>query len=86
MKEASGTDHLHDVLARFPGSEGPIRELYHADEDFRELCGDYAQCLAMLQRLRGQGAERDERIEQYAEMRADLEQELAGRISGVAGA
>ena len=58
--------------------------LFDEDEDFRELCGDYAECLAVLGRLRrGQGAA-DDRLEQYCELRVNLEQELQSKISGSA--
>ena len=76
-----GPDPLRDVLARFPDSDGRIRKLFHEDEQFRELCADYGECLMALRRLREQGPGRDDRIEQYAELRAGLEQELAGKIS-----
>jgi hypothetical protein len=85
MKANNGPDPLRDVLARFPDSEGRIRELFQEDEQFRELCADYGECMAALRRLRKQGAARDDRIEQYAEMRACLEQELSGRISAATG-
>jgi hypothetical protein len=82
MKTVDSSDPLHDVLARFPGSKSTIRVLFETEEQFRELCGDYAQCVAMLQRLRTQRESQDDRIEQYAEMRECLERELRERIGG----
>ena len=70
-----------EVLARFPKSGTAIRKLFSEDEAFHELCSDYAECLAVLARLRrGQGAA-DARIEQYCELRVNIEQELQVRIS-----
>jgi hypothetical protein len=76
-----GSNPLRLVLARFPGSEAAIRDLFEADEQFRELCADYGDCLMALRRLREQGPGRDDRIEQYAELRACLEQELLDRVA-----
>ena len=81
MSERKDHEPLHQVSARFPKSKTTIRKLFHEDEQFRELCGDYAECMDVLDRLhRGQGAA-DERLEQYCELRVNLEQELQIRIS-----
>ena len=81
VKEYDGSDSLRHILDRFPNTGARIRELFQADEQFRELCGDYAECMAILDRLRqGQGAA-DERVEQYCELRVNLETELMSQIS-----
>ena len=81
MSEGKDREPLHQVLARFPKSGAAIRKLFGEDDEFRELSGDYAECIAVLDRLRrGQGSA-DERIEQYCELRVNLEQELQNRIS-----
>ncbi|MCH7224822.1 hypothetical protein [Haloferula sp. A504] len=68
------------VLMLQPRSEAAIRQLFHEDEEFRELCNDYAECVAMLDQLRrGQGGA-DDRIEQYCELRVNLEHELVCRL------
>jgi len=36
------------ALNRFPDREVPIRKLWAADEDFRDLCHDYALCREAL--------------------------------------
>jgi hypothetical protein len=81
MLTTDGPDPLDDVLTRFPEWGGRIRELFQEDEQFRELCTDYGECLLTLRRLRRGGATRDEHIEQYIELRLGLEQELQGRIA-----
>jgi hypothetical protein len=81
----NGSDPVRDALARFPDSEGTIRELFEADWQFRELCIDYAECVATLRRLRRQAECRDDRIEQYSELRASLEQELLDMIAATTG-
>lgn len=81
MSTIDGSDPLDDVLTRFPGSGDEVRKLFDVDEQFRELCADYGECLLTLRRLRGGGTNRDEHIEQYIELRLSLEQELQGRIT-----
>jgi hypothetical protein len=81
MKATEDSDPLADVLTRFPGSRSRVRELFRVDDEFRELCSDYVECLLTLRRLRRQGVARDDQIEQYVELRLNLEQELAGKIS-----
>lgn len=72
---------LHVVANRFPKWEVRIRALFDEDEDFREICSDYAECLIVIDRLRQQKIGLDPRLEDYCEARVNLEQELLGRLS-----
>ena len=72
---------LHEVANRFPKWEARIRALFDEDEDFREICSDYAECLIVINRLRQQKTRPDTRLEDYCEARVNLEQELLGRLS-----
>jgi hypothetical protein len=74
-------DGLSEVTRRFPQSESRIQYLFDNDEDFRELCSDYAECLIVLERLRQQKTGPDPRLEDYCEARVTLEQELLSRLS-----
>ena len=74
---------LNEALARFPEYEHGIHELAQRDEQFRELCADYGECLAALRRFQDQGPSKQ--VEQYAEMRAALEQELLAGIRRLDG-
>ena len=85
MKKNVGPDPLRDVLARFPESGNRIRELFQADEQFRELCTDYGECIAALRRFRKQDAGRVDRVQQYTELQVSLERELVGKIAEPAG-
>ena len=67
---------LGKVVQRLPKREAAIRRLFAENENFRELCSDYAECLAVIERLGGDGKGSDSRIEQYFELRVNLEQEL----------
>ena len=76
-------DVLHAVEARFPKAGPAIRKLFETEEQFRELCGDYFECVEVLKSLReDQGVnENADRLEQYCELRVNLEAELINRIS-----
>ncbi len=71
-----------EVLSRFPHLAEVIRRTYAADEPFRELCGDHAECVRMIERVRRADGEHDHRFEQYLELRIHLEHELLSRIGG----
>ena len=76
-------DILCAVEARFPKAGPAIRKLFEAEEEFRELCGDYVECTTILKNLRRDQDVREnaERLEQYCELRVNLETELLNRIS-----
>lgn len=84
MSERKDHDPLHQVSARFPKSRATIRRLFNEDEQFHELCSDYADCMAVLDGLRGGQGTQNGRLEQYCELRVNLEQELQIRISEAA--
>lgn len=81
MKENPGTSPLREVLACYPKSGVAIQSLFDKDEEFRELCEDYAECTAVLDRLRREQGATDPRIEEYCELRVSLERDLQNRIS-----
>jgi len=85
MSKRDGHEALHEVHALFPKSGAVIRRLFAEDETFRELCSDYAECAAVLDHLRRSEGDCLDRIEQYTELRVNLEQELLGRIAGPVG-
>lgn len=85
MKGEGGAEPSREVLSRFPEGESLIRSLFSTDEGFRELCGDYAECVLVIERLRRGQGESGERIGQYCELRANLEFELQLRIAMPAG-
>jgi hypothetical protein len=71
-----------EVLSRFPLLAEVIRRTYAADEPFRELCGDHAECVRIIERVRRVDGGLDQRFEQYLELRIHLEDELLSRIGG----
>ena len=72
---------LCQIVRRFPQSETRIRILYDQDEDFRELCSDYCECLSVIQRIRRESGGSHSLLEEYCEARVNLEQELVSRLS-----
>lgn len=69
------------ILERFPEHKDNIRDLSRGDPAFRELCGDYEECVAALQRFRDQGTDAIGLVEDYAELRVGLEHELLAGIA-----
>ena len=68
---------MQRVIERFPKHAASIRDLFHADQSFREMCGDYAETLDVLQRWEASsGPHRAARIEEYRELARALENEV----------
>ena len=67
---------LGRVIQRLPKRKAAIRRLFAGNEEFREMCFDYVECLAVIERLGREGTSAGPRIEQYCELRVNLEQEL----------
>jgi hypothetical protein len=66
------------VVVRFPQYEERIRALAADDATFHELCADFAECSAVMQRHAMKGEA--DRARQYAEISAELEAELLARL------
>ena len=68
---------MQSVIERFPRHAASVRDLFHADQSFREMCGDYAETLDALQRWEASsGPHRATRIEEYRELAEALEIEV----------
>jgi hypothetical protein len=77
-----GRGHMDSGMARviqcFPEHAASIRERFHDDQSFREMCGDYADALEALQRWQAsEGPQRAARVEEYLELARALEFEIA---------
>ena len=69
------------VIERFPQHAASIRDRFHADQSFREMCGDYAETLEALQRWQASSAPHQAaRIEEYRELARALEIEIAAAL------
>jgi hypothetical protein len=70
----SGMAH---AMARFPDHATSIHDRFHADQRFREMCGDYADALRALQRWQAsRGPYKAPRVEEYRELARALEVEI----------
>jgi hypothetical protein len=62
----------------FPEHAAFIRERFHDDQSFREMCSDYADALEALQRWQAsEGPQKAARVEEYRELARALEIEIA---------
>jgi hypothetical protein len=69
------------VIERFPELAQAIRNAFHADPSFREMCDDYAEALDALQRWQASGdPQRPARIEEYQELATALESEIVAAL------
>jgi hypothetical protein len=69
---------MERVIECFPRHAAAIRERFHADQSFREMCGDYAETLQALQRWRMSEDPRNAaRVEEYQEIARALKSEMA---------
>lgn len=71
---------MFQVLQRFPEHAAAVRRLFRHDETFVSVCEDYAlarSALARLEKADGGGKHHRE-IEDYRNIIADLELEIAG--------
>ena len=71
------------VLERFPGDWQLIIRLCGKDEAFRELCEHYAECQAMLGRLRTSGNAKQALVREYEDLVGELELEVRKTLDAV---
>jgi hypothetical protein len=68
------------IKEKFPEQGERIEMLYGSSEDFRSLCSDYNLCLEYLQKFKKESDEKKLSINEYKNVRADLEDELSDFI------
>ena len=68
------------VKEKFPGKNNIIDNLFKNDEDFYELCLDFHLCVQNMQRF-AENTEDDFWVQEYKDLRKDLETELTWFIS-----
>ena len=66
------------VIECFPEHAAAIRDRFHVDQSFREMCGDYAETLQALERWQTSSRpQKAARVEEYRELARALETEIA---------
>jgi hypothetical protein len=69
------------VIERFPELAPSIRNCFHGDQSFREMCSDYAEALDALQRWQtSDHPQKAARIEEYQELARALETEIVAAL------
>ena len=85
----SGTEHdrssfraraLAALKDRFADRTTGLETLIRECERFREVCSDYLLCIEAIQRFERKGEVARERVREYSELKADLEQELRAMV------
>jgi hypothetical protein len=70
---------------RFPARKQAIEELAARDEEFRDLCVDFGDAEAELERWENStGPKREERCAEYAELVNDLAREIEAALDAAA--
>jgi hypothetical protein len=72
---------MQRVIERFPKHAASIRERFHDDQSFREMCSDYADTLEALQRWEASSSPyKVARVEEYQELARELESEVLAAL------
>ena len=70
------------VIERFTEHAASIQERFDDDQNFREMCGDYAETLQVLQRWEASDdPRRAARVEEYRDLARALESEILAALS-----
>jgi hypothetical protein len=64
------------ILLRFPEDKEVLLRHIGENEDFEALCFDYGLCINMLKALEKETRMRDSEIEEYIQIKVELEQEV----------
>jgi len=67
---------INAILLRFPEYSRIIHKQLDENEDFQSLCYDYEVCITMLALFDEETVTKDYRVEEYLELKKDLEQEV----------
>ncbi|MEZ5276100.1 MAG: hypothetical protein R3F07_06965 [Opitutaceae bacterium] len=69
-------EHWTCLLRVLPDRRAQIERSYRVSSDFREICDDYADCVAILETIAGGSRREPTAVADYEEMRERLEQEI----------
>jgi hypothetical protein len=76
---ASRRDTPSLIMSAFPGRDALIERAYRESGSFRDLCRDYRNCAAALERWRqSDDATSPARAREYANLLGELEAEIGG--------
>ena len=72
------------VLERFPDHMPIILNLYTENEDFRELCDHFAECLDVLANLKSAEKNEPHRVGEYETLTHELAEEIQKIVTSAA--
>ena len=72
------------VLERFPDHRQIIVKLYAENEDFREICDHFAECLDVLANLKSSDESEQKRIDEYETLTNELAEEIQKIVAAAA--
>ena len=64
------------IKKKFPRQSVRIDQLYEGDNEFRELCADYASCIQALSKYKRLSKEGEKSVEDYEKAIDELEKEI----------
>jgi len=67
---------LQVIKKKFPEQGERIEQLFDKNEDFRALCSDYVLCIKHLQKFKKEYGEKKLTVDEYRNIRSELENEL----------
>jgi hypothetical protein len=67
---------IRHLQGQLPDAQQRIIERLPGDEDFREICREYEECAKCLIYWRSSARRNRDRIEEYADLLQELEQEI----------
>jgi hypothetical protein len=72
------------IMSVFPGRDALIERAFRDSNSFRDLCRDYRNCAAALERWRrSEGGASSSRAREYAELLNDLTQEVESWLDAI---
>lgn len=69
------------VRQRFGDQIGALEKLFQTNEDFREICLDFNDCVAQYEGLSEKLAESDPSVKEYRTLKAELEGEILANLA-----
>ena len=70
------------ILQQLPALRTQIIDRLVGDADFQSLCRDYDRCAEALERFRDQAETLPERVAEYKELLAELEDDVRRALDG----
>jgi hypothetical protein len=67
---------IRHIEAQLPDAQQRVNDRLPGDENFREICSEYEECVKCLTYWRSSEQRNRDRVEEYAQLLQELEQEI----------